>query len=243
MVERTRSAAAIALLFGLGSGCSAPSVDRSKLVGPHVPSESSSPVRLRSFDPPTRFETKPNAVLEITTDADEVLLHGTTAVVPIHGSELLASSPEEVRLVDTVTNKVRQVIRPTHPLPKLRKVVALPALAVVNSRVTVLSVFLGESPGKGTALGQYLIELVSMDPETGKTDWRTELAVERSSEDYSLGSIEVSVVGVADGVGVVRVVDELKGGDTYAVDQSTPKFAVARCWIRSQGPGGRRGQG
>jgi hypothetical protein len=85
------------------------------------------PVDLKSVDPPTRFDTTA-APLEISTVADEVLLHGTTAIVPIHGSEPTASSGEEIRLVDTRTNTVREVIKPTYPQPKFGTVIALPTL-------------------------------------------------------------------------------------------------------------------
>jgi outer membrane protein assembly factor BamB len=206
------------------------------------------PVDLKSFDPPTRFDAGAAGPLEVSTDAAEVLLHGTTAIVPIHGSKPTAPpSGEEIRLVDTRTNTVREVIKPTYPLPKVGTVIALPALATVGGRATVLAAFLGEVPGQGTTPGRPLVEVVAIDPGSGKTDWRTEIPLEGLGRT---NGAEVSFAGVADGVAILRVVDpapSARRGDTYALDLSGRKVlwsvrgfearAVAAGVVAGQQPG------
>ncbi|MEV4175895.1 hypothetical protein [Nonomuraea sp. NPDC049709] len=189
------------------------------------------PVDLRSIDPPTRFDDAAAGPLEVSTDADEVLLHGTTAIVPIHGSKPTASSGEEIRLVDTRTNKVREVIKPAHPQPRSVTVIALPTLTSVQGRPTVLAAFLGEAPGQGTTPGRPLVEVVSIDPENGKTDWRAEIPVKGWTGTGSPSDVEVSFAGVADGVGIVRIVDpslSARRGDTYALDLRSRKVRWSR---------------
>jgi hypothetical protein len=242
-----RSIMGFVLLLAAVGGCTSPPVHP---LDPGSLSTSRPPVDLKSFDPPTRFNTAAVGPLEVSTDADEVLLHGTTAVVPIHGSKPTAPSREEIRLVDTRTNTVREVIKPTHPLPKTGTVIALPTLTSVSGRPTVLAPFLGEAPGQGTTPGRPLVEVVSIDPQTGKTDWRTEIPVEGLTGTGRSSGVEVSFAGVADGVGVVRVVDpspSARRGDTYALDLSSRKVlwsmrgfearAVAAGVVAGQEPG------
>ncbi|MEE6260111.1 PQQ-binding-like beta-propeller repeat protein [Plantactinospora sonchi] len=243
-----RSIAGTALLLAAIGGCSFTPIEP---VDPGISSATSRPpVELKSFDPPTRFDAAAVTPLEVSTDADEVLLHGTTAVVPIHGSKPTASSEDEIRLVDVRTNTVREVIKPTYPLPKIGTVTVLPALTSVGGRPTVLAPFLGESPGQGTTPGRPLVEVVAIDPESGKADWRAEIPVEGWPENGSANGVEVSVVGVADGVGIVRIADSslsAEGGDTYALDLGSRKVlwsmrgfagrAVAAGVVAGQQPG------
>ncbi|GGO70367.1 PQQ-binding-like beta-propeller repeat protein [Nonomuraea cavernae] len=184
------------------------------------------PVDLKSIDPPTRFDAAAVAPLEVSTPAGEVLLHGTTAVVPIHGSNPTASSREEIRLVDTRTNTVREVIKPTYPQPKLGTVIALPTLTSIRGRPTVLAPFLVEAPGQGTTPGRPLVEVVSIDPENGQIDWRTEIPIKGWTGMRGPSDVEVSFAGVTGGVGVLRIVDpslSARRGDTYALDLSSRK--------------------
>ncbi|MEO3820121.1 PQQ-binding-like beta-propeller repeat protein [Plantactinospora sp. B24E8] len=213
----------VLLLTAAIGGCSFTPIEP---VDPISTPTSRPPVEFKSFDPPTRFDAAAVTPLEVSTDAAEVLLHGTTAVVPIHGSKPTASSGEEIRLVDLRTNTVREVIKPTHPLPKIGTVIASPALTSVGGRPTVLAPFVGESPGQGTTPGRPLIEVVAIDPESGQADWRAEIPIEGWPENGGSSGVEVSIVGVADGVGIVRIADSspsARGGDTYALDLDSRK--------------------
>ncbi|MEV6038392.1 hypothetical protein AB0L65_45095 [Nonomuraea sp. NPDC052116] len=213
----------IVLVLAAVGGCTSTPI---KPVDPGNRFTSRPPVDLKSIDPPTRFNAAAAAPLEVSTNADEVLLHGTTAVVPIHGSKPTVSSGEEIRLIDTRTNKVREVIKPTYPQPRIGTVIALPTLTSVQGRPTVLAPFLGEAPGQGTTPGRPLVEVVSIDPENGKTDWRTEIPIEGWTGTGRSSGVEVSFAGVADGVGVDRIVDpslSARRGDTYALDLSSRK--------------------
>jgi hypothetical protein len=247
MPMRSITGIVLLLLLAAVGGCTSTPIEP---VDPGKLSTSRPPVDLKSFDPPTRFNAAAVAPLEVSTDADEVLLHGTTAVVPIHGNKPTASSGAEIRLVDTRTNTVREVIKPTHPLPKIGTVTALPTLTSVAGRPTVLAPFLGEAPGQGTTPGRALVEVVSIDPENGRTDWRTEIPIEGLAGTGRSSDVEVSFVGVADGVGVIRVVDpslSARRGDTYALDLNSRKVlwsmrgfearAVAAGVVTGQQPG------
>ena len=194
-----------------------------KPLDPGLGATSKPPVELKSFDPPTRFDESAVMPLEVSTKAAQVLLTGATAVVPIHRTEPTAPPGEQSRLFDIRTGKVRQVVEPTHPLPKTGgTITALPTLISTGGRPTVLAPFLGEVPGEGTAKGRLLIEVVSFDPDTGKVDWRTDIAVQELPGRAS--DVELAFAGVSDGVGVIRVVDPSTSDrrvDTYAVDLST----------------------
>ncbi|MGW4958818.1 outer membrane protein assembly factor BamB family protein [Nonomuraea sp. NPDC004186] len=240
----------IVLVLAAVGGCTSTPITPIEPVDPGNRFTSRPPVDLKSIDPPTRFNAAAAAPLEVSTNADEVLLHGTTAVVPIHGSKPTVSSGEEIRLIDTRTNNVREVIKPTYPQPKIGTVIALPTLTSVRGRPTVLAPFLGEAPGQGTTPGRPLVEVVSIDPESGKTDWRTEIPIEGWTGTGRSSGVEVSFAGVADGVGVVRIVDpslSARRGDTYALDLSSRKVrwsmrgfearAVAAGMVTGQQPG------
>jgi outer membrane protein assembly factor BamB len=208
------------LLLAALTGCTEPFEPLEGIPGPSA----TPPVEVRTADPPTRFTDKPYKELEISTDAEEVLLHGLTAVVPVHGSAVLsAGTGDELRLVDTRTATVRQSVRPTHPLPK-GEVLALPVLTTVNGRATVLMPFLGETPAQGTTPGRALIELTSINPENGDVDWRVEIPLDGWKAPVGTNVAEVRIAGVDDGVAVIRLEENDRTrlrGDTYALDLAT----------------------
>jgi hypothetical protein len=209
------------LLLAALTGCT----DPFEPIEPLAPIGENPPVEVKSADPPTRFTDKPSSELEISTDAHEVLLHGLTAIVPAHGSAILGpGSGEELRLVDTRTGKTRQAVKPSHPLPKF-EVVALPTLVTLGGRATVLMPFLVETPAQGTTPGRPLIEVVSVDPDSGEVDWRVEIPLDGWTPPGAGGdTVEVSFAGVADGVGMIRLEQGTvarRTGDSYALDLST----------------------
>jgi outer membrane protein assembly factor BamB len=189
-----------------------------------IPASSTPPVEVKRADPPTRFTDKPYKELEISTDAEEVLLHGLTAIMPVHGSAVLsAGTGDEVRLVDTRTGTVRHSVTPTHPLPK-GEVLALPTLTTVNGRATVLMPFLAEVPAQGTTPGRPLVEMTSINPENGDVDWRVEIPLDGWKAPTGNNVAEVRIAGVGNGVAVIRVEENNRTnlrGDTYALDLTT----------------------
>ncbi|GAA1036288.1 hypothetical protein GCM10009557_46590 [Virgisporangium ochraceum] len=211
----------VLLLVAL-TGCTEPFEPIEGIAGPSA----TPPVDVKTADPPTRFPDKPYKELEISTDAEEVLLHGLTAVVPVHGSAVLsAGTGDEIRLVDTRTATVRQSVKPTHPLPK-GEVLALPTLTTVNGRATVLMPFLAEAPAQGTTPGRPMLEVTSIDPNNGEVDWRFEIPLDGWTAPTGNNVAEVRIAGVDDGVAVIRLEENNRTrmrGDTYAVDLATRK--------------------
>jgi hypothetical protein len=217
-----RSIVGIVLLLAALTGCSKNPFDP---VEPLPGLSSNPPVDVKRADPPTRFTDKPSATLEITTEAREVILYGLTAILPIHGNHVLAPrSGEELRLVDTRTGTTKYSVKPSHPLPKTQ-VRALPTLATVDGRATVLMPFLVETPAQGTTPGRLLLEVVSVNPDNGEVDWRVEIPLDGwKPPGAGSNTTEVSFAGVDGGVGVIRLENDSvtqRNGDTFALDLAT----------------------
>jgi hypothetical protein len=215
-----RSIVGTVLLVAALAGCSNDPFDP---VEPAQGLPSKGPVDVKSFDPPTRFTADPAWTLEITTEASEVILHGSTAIAPIHGNlPLSPRSGEELRFVDARTGATKHSVTPSHPLPKT-PVRAMPTLTTVGGRATVLMPFLVETPAEGTTPGRLLLEVVSVDADSGEVGWRVELPLDGWTPPGagSNTTTEVSFAGVDGGVGVILLANDSvtnRKGDTYALD-------------------------
>ncbi|GAB1646346.1 hypothetical protein [Krasilnikovia sp. MM14-A1259] len=171
------------------------------------------------FDPPTRFDAAAGGLLDVTAEPAEVLLHQNTVVVPMHRSDGLAN--EEVRLVDAGTGKLRTVVRATHHLPSGSRVEVRPALVAVDGTTSVLIPFLGETPGEGTTPGRFVIELLSVDPVAGTTNWTTTITIAPRTEAALPSDTDVSVVGATDGIGIIRLSSRNDESRALAVNLTT----------------------
>lgn len=190
-----------------------------------------------AFDPPRTFDIGaglrlPENTWRRTTDRVPALLSGTRAYL---------AAVDRMEIVDLTTGEVTHYVTPRHKAALARdtmEVAGSPTVAVppvrteIGGRARIVTAFAATVEGEGTTAPRPVIEVVSVDADSGEEIDRLEL--DGPPAEASSLPAHPAVVGARGSVIVLRI-----GEETTALDLATGKVAWKRAGFTARGVAGQ----